>query len=460
MFVTRTVTGRAMQAVAQNTDAARVLGIDVKRMVLYTFLINAVLAVVAALLVTPTYLAKFDMGDSIGQKAFFAAIIGGFNQTRGALVGGVLIGVLENLVGFYLSPAYKEGVALMLFLVVILFRPEGLLGKDRGAQGMNAQGSQRMAAAALVGCARARRCVAAAFMKRSDVYLLTLYSVYLMATMGLNLTVGYAGQMSLGQAAFFGIGAYHAAILLKFGWPFLAVLPGAAITCFVVGLALGFPALRVQHHYLAFATLGFNVLVFLVMRNEEKLTGGTFGISGIPRPSLFGFDLSGHLAYFYFTLASLVVLGLLLWWLLRSPWGRAFAALRDNPIRAESLGVNITAYTLFAFAIGAACAGVGGVYFASLVEFIEPGPFHFSTSLTMLLAVIVGGSGKFFGPVVGTVIIVLLPEALRASSAPWLKFMQTWYLAVFGIAVVALMIYLPGGLLSIPEKFKGKGRAT
>jgi branched-chain amino acid transport system permease protein len=128
-FLNKTVTGRAMQAVAQNTDAARVLGINVKQMVLYTFLINAVLAVVAALLVTPTYLAKFDMGDSIGQKAFVAAIIGGFNQTRGALLGGVLIGVLENLVGFYVSPAYKEGVALMLFLVVILFRPEGLLGK-------------------------------------------------------------------------------------------------------------------------------------------------------------------------------------------------------------------------------------------------------------------------------------------------------------------------------------------
>ena len=128
-FLNRTVTGRAMQAVAQNTESARVLGIDVKRMVLYVFLINAVLAVVAALLITPTYLAKFDMGDSIGLKAFFAAIIGGFNQTRGALVGGVLIGILENLVGFYWSPAYKEGIALMLFLVVILWRPEGLLGK-------------------------------------------------------------------------------------------------------------------------------------------------------------------------------------------------------------------------------------------------------------------------------------------------------------------------------------------
>jgi branched-chain amino acid transport system permease protein len=128
-FLNRTVTGRAMQAVAQNTEAATVLGINVKRMILYVFLINALLAAVAALLVTPTYLAKFDMGDVIGLKAFYAAIIGGFNQTRGALLGGVLVGILENLVGAYVSSAYKEGVALMLFLVVILFRPEGLLGK-------------------------------------------------------------------------------------------------------------------------------------------------------------------------------------------------------------------------------------------------------------------------------------------------------------------------------------------
>jgi branched-chain amino acid transport system permease protein len=267
-----------------------------------------------------------------------------------------------------------------------------------------------------------------------------------MATMGLNLTVGYAGQMSLGHAAFFGIGAYHAAILMKLGWPLLAVLPVAAVVCFAVGLAVGFPALRVQHHYLAFATLGFNVLVYLVMRNEQSLTGGTFGISGIPRPSLLGVSFDGNLAFFYLTFVSVLLLGLVLWWLLRSPWGRAFAALRDNPIRAESLGINITAYTLLAFAIGAACAGIGGVYFATLVQFIEPAPFHVASSLTMLLAIIVGGSGRFFGPVLGTVVVVLLPE--------WLRFMQNWYLAVFGFAVVALMIWLPGGLLSLPERLR------
>jgi len=280
------------------------------------------------------------------------------------------------------------------------------------------------------------------FLKSYGIYLMTLLCVYLMAAFGLNLIVGYAGQMSIGQAAFYGIGAYHAAILLKLGWPFFVVLPIAAVDCFVIGLALGFPA---------FATLGFNVLVYLVMRNEEQLTGGTFGISDIPRPSLFGFSLDGTLPFFYFTLVSVIVLVAVLWWLLRSPWGRAFAALRDNPIRAESTGVNITAYTLLAFAIGAACAGVGGVYLAALVNFIEPGQFSLSVSLLMLLAVIVGGSGRFLGPVLGSVVVILLPE--------WLRFLQDWYLAIFGFAVIVLMVFLPGGLLSLVDRFKARGGA-
>lgn len=128
-FLNQTVTGRAMQAVAQNTESATVLGINVPRMIFYTFAINAVLAVAAALLVTPTYLAKFDMGESLGTKAFFAAIIGGFNNSRGALLGGLIVGVCENLAAAYISPAYKDAVALVLFMVVILFKPQGLLGK-------------------------------------------------------------------------------------------------------------------------------------------------------------------------------------------------------------------------------------------------------------------------------------------------------------------------------------------
>ncbi len=128
-FLAKTVTGRAMQAAAQNTESATVLGINVPRMIFYTFAINAVLACAAALLVTPTYLAKFDMGESLGNKAFFAAIIGGFNNSRGALLGGVIVGVCENLAAAYISAAYKDAVALIIFMLVILFKPQGLLGK-------------------------------------------------------------------------------------------------------------------------------------------------------------------------------------------------------------------------------------------------------------------------------------------------------------------------------------------
>ena len=128
-FLAKTITGRAMQAVAQNTESASVLGINVPRMIFYTFAINAVLAVAAALLVTPTYLAKFDMGEGLGTKAFFAAIIGGFNNSRGALLGGLIVGVCENLAAAYISPAYKDAVALIIFMVVIIFKPQGLLGR-------------------------------------------------------------------------------------------------------------------------------------------------------------------------------------------------------------------------------------------------------------------------------------------------------------------------------------------
>jgi branched-chain amino acid transport system permease protein len=128
-FLNRTVTGRAMQAVAQNTESATVLGINVPRMIFYTFAINALLAACAALLVTPTFLAKFDMGELLGTKAFFAAIIGGFSNSRGALLGGVLVGVCENLAAAYISPAYKDAVALVIFMLVILFRPQGLMGR-------------------------------------------------------------------------------------------------------------------------------------------------------------------------------------------------------------------------------------------------------------------------------------------------------------------------------------------
>ena len=285
-------------------------------------------------------------------------------------------------------------------------------------------------------------------LKNHGIYLFTYWLIYVIAAMGLNLTVGYAGQKSLGHAAFFGIGAYTVAIMLKAGLSFWRGLPMAALGCFLVGLALGFPALRVQTIYLAFATLGFNTAIWLVMRNEEWLTGGTFGINNIARPEAFGVSFDGNLAYYYLVLGIALLLAVLLLGLLRSPWGKAFTALRDNPIRAESLGVDIRNYTLLSFAIGAAYAGVAGALFASLVQFIDPAPFNVEASIMMYLMVVVGGPGYFFGPMLGAAVGVILPE--------WLRFAQAWYLFVFGSAVVVLMIWLPDGLLSIPDRIRAK----
>jgi branched-chain amino acid transport system permease protein len=295
--------------------------------------------------------------------------------------------------------------------------------------------------------------VAAPFgLKPYGIYLLSLWAVTTIAAIGLNLTLGYAGQISLAQASFVGIGAYTAALLTTQGWPLWSAFLLATALCFVIGWLLGYPALRVQHHYLAFVTLSFATLVFLVLRNEEWLTKGVYGISGIPRPTVLGWSTKGPIDYYFFCLGILALVAAATWWLIRSPWGRAFTALRENPIRASSLGVDTRRYTLMAFAIGSALGGVSGVLYAPLVQFIEPTAFALNLSLSLLLMVIVGGSGYFFGPFLGTAVSVLLPE--------WLRFTEGLYLILYAAFVMALMAFCPSGLLGLAERLRKPAAPT
>jgi len=279
-------------------------------------------------------------------------------------------------------------------------------------------------------------------LKPYGIFLLSNWVLFCVVATGLNLTIGYAGQISLAQAGFLGIGAYTSAILMtKFGIDFWATLPAAAGMSFLLGVIVGYPALRVQHHYLAFVTLGFNILVYLVFRNEDWLTGGMFGIFDIPRPSLFGYSTSDPLDFYYVCLAFFVVMVGAAWWLVRSPWGRAFAALRDNPVRAASLGVDIRAYTLLAFAIGSMFAGIAGAFYASLLEFIDPYAFAIENSLSFLLMVISGGSATIIGPLIGAGLVLLLPE--------WLRFAKDYYLMIYALFVMVLMAFCPSGVVGI-----------
>jgi len=272
-------------------------------------------------------------------------------------------------------------------------------------------------------------------------YVLTSWLVFSIAAMGLNLTLGYAGQISLAQASFMAIGAYTSALLTLAGWHWMAALVPALLLCFVVGLALGYPALRVKGHFLAFVTLAFNTLVFLVLRNEDWLTGGNYGLSGMPRLD-FGFvsTMKQH-NFYYFTLVITVVAAAITWWIVRSPWGRAFKALRENPIRAESLGVDTRRITLLAFAIGSTYGGLAGALISPLVQFIEPGSFAVGHSLRILLMVVVGGAGFFFGPFLGAGVVILLPELLR--------FTEGYYLIIYSALVILMLVFTPRGLIGL-----------
>ena len=287
-------------------------------------------------------------------------------------------------------------------------------------------------------------------LKPYGIFILSMWAVMTIAAIGLNLTLGYAGQISLAQAAFVGIGTYITAWLTTRGWPFWSTYVLGAVSCFAIGWLLGYPALRVQHHYLAFVTLAFNTLLYLIFRNEEWLTGGIYGISNVPRPDVAGWSMNGPREFYYFCLAHLALVALATWWLIRSPWGRAFVALRENPMRALSLGVDTRRYTLIAFALGAGLGGISGAIYAPLVQFVDPTPFALGLSLNLLLMVVLGGSGYFFGPFLGAIVAVLLPE--------WLRFTQGYYLMGYAVLVMVLMAFSPAGLLGLADRLTRPAR--
>ncbi len=278
-------------------------------------------------------------------------------------------------------------------------------------------------------------------MEQYKLYLASLTLVYLILAIGLNLTLGYAGQISLAHAGFMSFGAYAVAILGPLGVPFEAGLIVGAIIAFFWGLVLGFPALKVKHHYLAMVTLGFNIIIFLVLRNWESLTGGSFGISGIARPQWGPLRFQSDRAYFYYILGWSVLVVASAHWILHSRWGRAFRAIRENEMRAEVVGVSLRNYKLMAFAIGSAYAGVGGALFAPLLTYIDAGAFTLDRSIQFLMMVVVGGLGRFEGPFIGAIVVTLLPEALRGSEG--------LYLIIFSLAVILMMLFMPKGLVGI-----------
>jgi branched-chain amino acid transport system permease protein len=284
--------------------------------------------------------------------------------------------------------------------------------------------------------------------------------IYLLLGLGLNLITGFAGQVSLGHAAFYGIGAYSTAILsVKLGLnPWLSMILAVLIT-FVLSAVLGLPSLRMRDDFLAITTLGLGLIMQSFFKNAE-ITGGAYGIDMIPAPSLFGFELVDF-AYLVFSVLVLLVAIYALKKMTESRIGRAWRTIHEDETVAQAMGINPTYYKVLAFAIGGAYAGIAGVLFAHKVNYISPDSFGFSVSATVLSMVVLGGLGRIRGTIFGVSVLYLLPEIFRMFELPFLdsKNLDTYKMMVYGLLMVLVMRFRPKGIFgkTALKKPKKKG---
>ncbi len=283
--------------------------------------------------------------------------------------------------------------------------------------------------------------------------LLAVATIAAVAVVGLNIAFGYAGLISLGHAAFVGMGAYGVAILTvrhSVG-PWLAALIAIAISA-VVAYGIGRVVLRLKGHYLALATLGLNVSFTIVASNWIKFTGGTDGIANIPALPLFSLQITTERHFYWFALAVLVLLSFAVERLRHSHFGRAFIAVRDDEIAAAMTGISVTKAKTAAFTLAAVYAAIAGCLFAFHVRFVSPEDFGYHHSITHLAMLIVGGEGSLAGAILGALVVTMLPEVLRGTGEA--------YLLIFGVLVLVVLVLLPKGLVGLPGMFKRKRPVT
>ena len=284
------------------------------------------------------------------------------------------------------------------------------------------------------------------------IQIVNMIGIYAIVGTGVNILTGYTGQLSLGQAAFYGIGAYTTALLnTKLGCPFFVVLPASVLVTAVFGVFLAIPALKVRGSYLALLTIGFGEIVRMVLVNWIDLTGGPAGVVGIKAPDLFGFKFYTLFKYYYL-IAFFVFIGIMYQkWLMRSRTGMAFMANSDDDKVAELTGINITTFKIRAFVLSAVYSAVAGVLYAMMIHYVSPDSFTSNDSNMFLWTAIMGGMGTTIGPVIGAIIMNILPEALR--------FLGDWRMVVYGVILLTVIIRYPGGITPYAKKLIGYAQA-
>jgi branched-chain amino acid transport system permease protein len=449
-FFHRTMTGISWRAASLDRDTAALYGVSRRRNVALTFAISSALGAVGGVLLAPLYFASYFLGATVLLKAFAAAAVGGFNIV-GTLIAGLGMGVLETFAAAFISSQYKHAILYAALLVALLFffRAKAPAGRALGEPPRIAAAFQHSEVSGKLGRRRVLLWAIGLILLLAipfvigpyHMHILDLALIQIVAVLGLQIIVGYTGQLSFAQASFYGIGAYTSALLsTRFNIPFWLTMPAAGVAAGMVGLLVS-PILRLEALWLAMGTLALGEIVFTLMLNLDSITGGAFGIMNIPPPQLGSLQFNTDRSYYYLICFVLIAGYWILTRITRGRFGRGLAAVRENELASAHSGVSVYRYKTLAFLIGCAWAGVSGALYAHWMKFIQPDAFASVISFGMLSAVVIGGLGTIPGAVLGGLVINIVPELLR--------FLNQYRIVLYGASQIFFLIFLPGGLSEI-----------
>lgn len=452
LLLARTRLGQALRACSENPTAARLMGVDVRGMTLFSFCLAALIAAIAGVVIAPATSLQFDSGRLFTVSGFIAAVIGGIASLPGAIVGGLLLGVVNSLATAYLSSLYSSAIALGLLLAVLVWRPSGLMaGGPARRTDVREEARVWKRVHRLVPAARRFAVVAtlaaalvAPHVVPSGTVLgsLVIAGILFIALIGLDLLMGYCGQVALGQAGFMAIGGYAAAgLAIEYEvTPLLGIAAGMVLSL-ACALVLSVVTLRLRGLYLALATLSFGLLVTSFAVGLSDLTGGPSGMVGIPALEIAGYAFDTTERMYYLVVVLDVALVVLVSGVMRSGFGRAIQAIRTDQMAAAALGVNVLRTKLVAFAVSAMLASLAGSLYAFNFHFLSPDMVDATRSLELVAMLVIGGEGTLVGPLLGSLLLTLLPTVFGPLA-------QAKTL-VSGLLLVGCFLYLPHGLFGL-----------
>lgn len=451
-FLTRTAAGRAFRACAENGIAARLVGVDVRRVTLVSFGLAAALGALAGVVVAPTTSLQFDTGRLFTISGFIAVVIGGLGSFSGAIVGALLLGIVQQLATAYVSSLFSNAIALALLLVVLVLKPNGLLTSGP-ARREDVRDAARVASHIVrlrPGPAWTSAALALAlalvlpFLGLSGSVLsgLVIAGILFIALIGLDVAMGYAGQVNLGQAGFMAIGGYTAGyITTQYDVEPLVAVAVALVFAVAASLVLALVTMRLRGLYLALATLAFGLLVDSCAIGLIDVTGGPSGLVGIPSFALGSYAFDTPEAMYYLVLGVNVVLLLLLRGAIRAGFGRTLLAIRTDQMAAAALGIRVVRTKVLALAISAALGALSGSLYAFFFHFLSPDMVGTARSLELVAMLVIGGEGTLIGALLGSVLLTLLPTVVQPLA--------TYKTFVSGALLVLCFLYLPQGLFGV-----------